>query len=234
MTTYNKNTLKTFFETNDVPQGSDYANLIDSQINIVETASQAMAGALQTPELAAARVSAGNGNFTGTMTIAGQASAKANFKAKSITVSALAVTSNVSANKGYFNSDVSVSGNATVTGNVNTATVSATNFYMQAGTFSATVNIAASGTTLGGANLLTTSRITILTAATDGTATGVGLLSNKAGLVQYIYNDTAVSANLWPCTGGQINNLASGAAFGMTAKTPYTIIHTKASGYAVK
>lgn len=228
MTTYNKTTLKTFFETNDVPSGNDYANLIDSQINIVETALQSMAGPLQSTELNAARVSAGNAAFTGTLTVTGQFSAKANFKAKSITVSAMTITSNVSANAGYFNSDVSVSGNISV------ATVSATNFYMQAGSISGPATISASGTTLGAANLLTTARITLLTAATDGTATGIGLLSNKSGLQQYVYNDTAVSANLWPCTGGQINNLASGAAFGLTSKTLYTIIHTKASGYAVK
>ncbi len=233
MTTYSKSTLKTFFETNDVPSGSDYANLIDSQVNIVETALQSMAGPLQATELNAARVSAGNGAFTGTLTITGQVSAKANLKAKSITASAINLTSNlsinnVSANSGFFNSDVSVSGNVIAN------TVSANNFYMQAGSISTPITIAASGTTLGTANLLTTARITLLTAATDSTATGIGLLSNKTGLQQYVYNDTAVSANLWPCTGGQINNLASGAAFGLTSKTLYTIIHTKASGYAVK
>lgn len=89
MTTYNKATLKTFFETNDTPGGSDYANLIDSQVNLVETAGQSMAGPLQTTELATSRVSAGNVNATGTMTIAGQTSA-----------AGLNLTGDVSANAG--------------------------------------------------------------------------------------------------------------------------------------
>lgn len=64
MTTYNKATLKTFFETADVPTGTDYANLIDSYINIVETSAQAMAGALQTTKLITPLVSAFNINAT--------------------------------------------------------------------------------------------------------------------------------------------------------------------------
>lgn len=67
----------------------------------------------------------------------------------------------------------------------------------------------------------------------DGATTGFLLSSNQAGRVQYITNGGA-SANLWPCVGGQINALSSNAAFGMAANTLYTIVHTKASGYAVK
>lgn len=78
MTTFNKATLKTFFETNDVPFGGDYANLIDSQVNIAETAPQSMAGLLQTPELVASRVSAGNANFTGTVSAANLYATKIN------------------------------------------------------------------------------------------------------------------------------------------------------------
>lgn len=198
MTILNKATLKTFFEQNDVPQGSDYGNFIDSGVNLAETGLQTMAGSLQTTEIVASRVSAGNGNFTGTLNVA-------NLSIDSLAVSAFAAVG-----------------------------VSAIHFNMQEGTFSPPVTIAASGTTLGTANLLTTARITILISATDSTATGIGLLANKTGLEQYVYNDTAVSANLWPCAGGQINNLSSGAAFGMTSKTQYTVLHTKASGYAVK
>jgi hypothetical protein len=58
MTTYNKASLKTFFEQGDVPQGADYANFIDSCINIVETAAQTMAGALVTTKLITPLVSA--------------------------------------------------------------------------------------------------------------------------------------------------------------------------------
>jgi hypothetical protein len=34
MTTYNKATLKTFFAQGDIPSGTDYANFIDSYVNV--------------------------------------------------------------------------------------------------------------------------------------------------------------------------------------------------------
>jgi hypothetical protein len=70
MTTYNKTTLKTFFEQGDIPTGTNYADLIDSQINIVETGNQSMAGALTVPELITPRVSAAAANFSGDVSAA--------------------------------------------------------------------------------------------------------------------------------------------------------------------
>lgn len=205
MTQYNKSTLKTFFEQNDVPQGTDYANLIDSYVNQVETALQSMAGPLQTTELDTARVSAGNGNFTGTLTVAGQFSAKANFAASNLTAVTLLVTGQTSA------------------GSLNVG-----------GEFIRPVtNYVATGTAQASATVISAGNAT-LTGASDGQATGYRLMANKTGLLQSIYNQNTVSANLWPCVGGQINVLASNAAFGMAASTLYTVLHTKASGYAVK
>lgn len=91
MTQYSNSTLKTFFETGDVPAGQDYANLIDSCLNLVNTGLQTMGGPLQSTELIASRVSAGNINATGTMTIAGQISGAA------INATALVVTGATSA-----------------------------------------------------------------------------------------------------------------------------------------
>lgn len=82
MTTYTRSALKTFFETGDIPFGIDYANLIDSCLNIVDTSAQVIASPIQTPELAATRVSATNINITGTLS------------AKNINVSALTINAN--------------------------------------------------------------------------------------------------------------------------------------------
>lgn len=204
MTTYNKATLKTFFETGDVPTGDDYANFIDSYVNIVETGIQTMAGALSTTELITARISAGNGVFTGTLSIQGTLSA-ATFSIDSLAVSSLSVTGNVSANNGTIFASASRWSNGIVSA---------------AGTAQAT-----------GAALIYT--INIGAGVVDGQTTGFKLPANQPGRIQYITNGGA-SANLWPPTGGQINALASNAAFGMAASTPYIIIHTQASGYAVK
>jgi len=70
MTTYSKSTLKTFFETGDVPSGTDYANFIDSYVNIVDTAEQTMAGPLTTTQLNATLVSATNANVTSVLSAA--------------------------------------------------------------------------------------------------------------------------------------------------------------------
>lgn len=177
MTNYNKTTLKTFFETGDVPSGQNFADLIDSNVNLVETGLQTMAGALSSTEFIASRVSAGSVNVTG----------------------------NVSANTGT----VFASSNRWSVGIVSaTGTAQAT-----AAVLIYTVN--------NGAGVI------------DGQTTGFLLPSNQPGRIQYIVNGIA-SANLWPPVGGQINTLSSNAAFGMAASTPYTIIHTATSGYAVK
>lgn len=208
MTNYSKSTLQTFFQTGDVPTGTDYANLIDSQVNIVETSVQAMGGALSTTELITPRVSAAIVNVTGTLTIG-------TFSTTNLSVTTASAVS-------VYTDNLSVS-----------AAVSANNVWVNGNFIRPVVTIAASGTTLGTANILT-GQINRLTSVTDSTATGVGLQANKTGWVQYLYNETTASANLWPCTGGQINVLASGAAFALAGSTLYTIVHTKASGYAVK
>lgn len=214
MTTYNKSSLAAFFVQGAVPSGTDYANLIDSQVNLVETSAQSMAGPLVTAELITPRVSAGNVNVTGSLTVTGTYSA-------AVVNTALMNATTVSAGAIYTDS-LSVSANT-----------SAAAMWISGNLIRPVVTIVASGTTLGTANILT-GQINRLITVSDGTATGVGLQANKTGLVQYLYNETATSANLWPCTGGQINVLGSGAAFALAGSTLYTIVHTKASGYAVK
>lgn len=186
MTTYNKNSLKTFFETGDVPTGQNFSDFIDSYVNIVETGLQSMAGPLSATEINAPLVSAGNGNFTGTFAVAGI------FSANNMVVDT-----------------ISASANRWSTGIVSAA-----------GTAQATASL-----------LLYT--VNFGAGVTDGQTTGFLLPANQRGRVQYLTNGGA-SANLWPPTGGAINVLSSNAAFGMAANTLYTIVHTLASGYAVK
>lgn len=221
MTTYSKSTLATFFQTGDVPDGADYSNLIDSQVNIVETSVQAMGGALQTPELITPRVSAGNVNVTGTLTVTGTYSA-ATVNAATLNAGA------VSAGTINATGTLAVAGVTTLAANT-----SAQAMWVDGNFIRPVVTIVASGTTIGTANLLT-GQISRLITVSDGTATGVALQANKTGLTQYLYNETATSANLYPCVGGQINVLASSAPFALAGSTLYTIVHTKASGYAVK
>lgn len=212
MTTYNKQTLATFFQTNDIPDGTDFANLIDSQVNIVETSVQNMAGALGTTELIASRVSAGNVNVTGTLNVAGITSANTIY------------ANNIIAGSASYT-------NQTVT-NLITTTVSATNLYSTNGLISGVGVVSAAGTTQGTAASLV-NVINRGKGIADGTTTGFTPLTNKPGLVQYLFNEGA-SANLWPPTGGFINGLAANAVFPLAASAMVTIVHLTASAYAVK
>lgn len=231
MTIYNKQTLATFFQTGDVPDGSDFQNLIDSQVNIVETSVQNMGGPLSTPELITSRVSAGNANFTGTVivtTLSAQTafadtltvanSQIANLNANNVSAASLTVNAAIISGLGVTNALI--------------ATLSANTSYVTT-QINPVAIISAAGTTQGAATLCTAT-ICRLQGVVDGSTTGFLLMSNKTGLVQSVINETAASANLWPPTGGTINALGTNVPFGMAGSTAYTVIYKAASAYAVK
>jgi len=231
MTTYNKNTLKTFFQTGDTPDGNDYANFIDSYVNIVETAEQTLAGALNSPELISAKISAGNVNITGTLNVVGQFSA-ANLSTNNITNASNILTTTLSAT--VVNSNAVVTSAATISGDVsaNTGTVYASAMRSTNGMFAGVGIVSAAGSAQATAAPL----INIINrgkGVVDGQTTGFAIPSNRTGLVQYLFNEGA-SANLWPPTGGTINGLAANAAFPLVASAMVTIVHLTASAMAVK
>lgn len=195
MTTYNKANLKVFFETGDVPTGQNYADLIDSQINIAESSEQTMIGALNTPELISSRISAGNGNVIGTFSAG--------------TINATATYSNLVSAAALYGFDIV-----------------ATNSLSQYNGI-----VSAAGTSLAtaaSANFV----INTIAGVTDGAATGVGIPTSRPGMVQYFMNNTAASANIWPVSGMQINALATGAAYGITAGSTVLVIHTSTKFFA--
>lgn len=212
MTIYNKATLKTYFETGDVPDGGDYANFIDSCVNLAETAIQSMSGSLSPTELITPRVSATNVNVTGIM-------------------SAVSLISTL------ISADT-LNATTIVNTNITTTTVSSDVVYASAarltgGSFYSIGIVSAAGTTQGAATVFT-SPITRGQGSVDGSTTGFAIPANRTGMIQYFIHEGAVSANLWPPTGGTINGLGANAAFALVANTPYIIIHKTASAYAVK
>lgn len=219
-----KATLITFFQTGDVPSAAQFADLINSQVNTFETNDQSMLGALITTQLVTPQVSATNVNVTGTLTAANS----------TFTINTLAAT-NVSANSGFFNTHLSVSGHAVLNGPVSAKnTVYAPSFRSTSGYYQAPVVVSAAGTTQATGATLGTNGISRLKGIVDGTTTGFQLVANQTGLQQTIWVEENTSCNLWPCTGGQINALSSNAAFPMTGNTQYIVTHIKASGYSVK
>lgn len=259
MTTYNKATLKTFFQTNDIPDGTDYANFIDSYVNIVETTLQTMAGPLSVTELNTALVS-GVSQFNNAGSITFNADSNITFSA------ANTVTFNAD-NSMVFNSDSGVTFSAQGNVNINAGgsvivssqtsmTINSPSGSMQMNAASLTINspavtvsaatittkvditrtvaiISAAGTTQGAASLCSAA-FCRLQGVNDGSTTGFALPANKIGTTQFIRNETAVSANLWPPTGGQINALGANIPFPLAANTPYTVVHFQASAYSVK
>lgn len=211
MTTYNKTTLKTFFETGDVPTGTDYANFIDSYVNIVETGNQTMAGSLTPTELITPRVSCANLNVTGTLSAGTIAFSN---------VRATIVSATTIYNDAYIGQ------------NVSSTVIGADQITYNSSLLAFVATVSATGTAQGTAALIA-APITRGAGVTDSVSTGFLLQGARTGKTQYIVNGAA-SANLWPPTGGKINVLASNAAFGMTANTLYTIIHLDANSMAVK
>lgn len=256
MTTYNKATLKTFFQTNDIPDGSDYANLIDSQVNIVETSVQSMGGPLFTPELITNRVSASNiilGGDTLNASIGNNinfgaensfiVSAGNNIRASaqnSVNITgvnsilltggdATDVSNSISINSSFVN----ISGNGTLSINIPATTsaltaskITSTEYFGISGV------VSAAGTAQATAAILTNT-INIGKGVVDGSTTGFALQGNKTNKIQYLYN-TGASANLWPPTGGTINGLAANLPLSLVASAMVTILHIGASAYAVK
>lgn len=255
MTTFNKATLKTFFEQGDIPTGTNYADLIDSCLNLVETGNQSMAGPLTTTELITPRVSSANmifaggtfavntntatiGTTTNVMVSAGTSMELA--AGSSITVSAAA--GNFIANVGN-NINLNCIGGGTV--NLNALNSVNLNSSLADVNISAGGNINMLGPVLYGVAIVSAAGTAQATAAVlsavvnrgkgivDGSTTGFRPRSNKAGMVQYLFNEGA-SANLWPPVGGFINGLAVNTPFSLAASAMVTIVHLTASAMAVK
>lgn len=256
MTQYNKTTLKTFFETGDVPFGQDYANLIDSCLNVVDTENQDIAGPISPTELSTARVSAGNINTTGTLTVAGITSVQ-DIYASTIRASAFSITGVFSAASINTTGNITAGGDITASGRVTSGTMTVTAAISAAslnvtgdvlaqtgmvfgsaarignGLYRAPVIVSAAGSTQATASPLGNSGVVRLKGIADGVTTGFILLANQTGNQQTIWVEENTSCNLYPCVGGQINALASNAAFPMAGNTTYIITHIKASGYTV-
>lgn len=259
MTTYNKATLKTFFEQGDVPTGTNYSDFIDSYVNLVETGQQTMAGPLYTTELITPRVSSNNATFGGTnfgVVLTGSfnvsaANSVALYADNNVTLDAsqssismgASVIINAEGNNITLNAATTVTVSAGSNINLNSQVVasalrvttitSSNKIYAQEGYHNTPAIVSAAGTTQGAATVVS-APMARLRGVTDGAATGFALMANRTGLVQYLFNEQAVSANLWPPTGGTINGLSANQPFPMASTTMYTVLHTQASAYAVK
>lgn len=121
MTAQTKATLRLVFETGDVPDGSNYTDMIDSAVNLAESTVQTMSGPLVVTVLGASEVSASTGKFGTVAASGGLSAARGEFGVLGVTgdvsavnaqFKAVAVSGGVSAATGQFGT-LEVSGNAT-------------------------------------------------------------------------------------------------------------------------
>jgi hypothetical protein len=104
--------LITEFQTGDVPDGSDYQDLIDSALNLTDSSAQTMtskltiSGGLETTNVTAQRVYSSAMNLSGGLTVGSTVSAN------SINVNNLEIVKNCSASSMYVNATASFAGPA--------------------------------------------------------------------------------------------------------------------------
>lgn len=245
MTTYNKATLKTYFETGDVPSGTDYGNLIDSCVNMVETSRQTINGPIQPTELIAPIVSATNVNVTGTLNAAAF-SLSGTFSAANVFSDTLSVSGVVSA--GSIRTATITATSLTLAGKVSASSINVTgdvsavngSVYSSAlrmgvgGIYRSIATISAAGTTLATGAIIGTFGLNKLAGIVNDATTGFTLNANLTGLQQTLYVAENTSCNLWPAGSDyKINGLSSGAAFSMAGNSTYIVTHL-GSAYAVK
>jgi hypothetical protein len=218
MSVLDRVTLKSGFENGDQPQGSDYANLIDSMVNLAETTIQTMNGPLiLAGGLSAASISTGNITATGIVSAASVWAAVADVT----TVSAQTIaftTLNVPT------SGTVITGNITFTGGCMMQTVDS--------------SIACISTVQASARLLTTT-INVIKFSATGANDSVRLPGLYPGCTVMIINDTTQSAKVFPPTGGQINALGSNAALDLgpnSGAIRQAIVHciTSTQAYAIR
>ncbi len=229
MTTFNKSSLQNLWINGFVPQGSDYTNLIQSQVNIAETALQAMAGPLSVTELDTPLVSAATGNITTINATTLNVTTISAGSYGTIAGTSLSVTGIISA--ATVNVGTVITGRVSATVSVVTSKVSALKV-----TNGVTI-ISAAGTTQATAGFISSNiGINRLQGTSDGQQTGYLLPtpSGNIGFIQTLVHEGTVSGNLWPSVGCHINALGANAAFALAANTPYIVSYTQASAYAVK
>lgn len=216
MTIYANSTLKTFFETGDVPQGSDYANLIDSCVNLAQTAEQDMAGPLYTTKLITPKVSAGAFNTTGAIT-GSSGSFSGIVSANGIALNGV-FGGNVSAglSGGYYGSTIHLTGASKLDGTVSAGnSLAITNSLSVGGnsTFSGSINsgfITCTGVSAGGS-------VVIGNALTVGNASTLKNIVRASGAVSVagIFTVSAVAT----FSGGVKSNIVIVSAVGTAQST---------------
>lgn len=205
MTILSRATLKLSFENGDVPQGSDYGNMIDSALNLADTSLQTMQGPLSVPSLVATTLST-----TG------------------LTLSTLSVTSStaLTGTTTVDNATITAGNVVTLTAptaNITNANISGNLTYGVTGFPVLTVgNFTGVGTIQGTATLVT-SPLCILNSSASNDAY---ILSNSlaTGSIQRFYAGGGSTFSIFPPSGGTIDGGSTNTAISLSSGDTTTIV----------
>lgn len=244
MTAQSRSTLIARFQTGDVPVGSDFEDMIDSFVATVDTSVQTItshvtfSGGAAVATLTAADIKGSAATFTGTVaisalqasaatflggiTVSGTTTAEGAIVAKStLSVSGVATfTGAVTADAALVaKSTFSASGASTLTG----AVTMAGGVTVSGSTKQTTVTITALGSTQGSAASLGAGFMYRVAQATAGENAGIIIPTTAGGRQMMIVNATNTAVNLYPPSGGQINNGGANAPVTVTASSAVLI-----------
>lgn len=212
MTALDRVTLRAQFQNGDTPQGSDYANMIDSAANLAETSAQTFLGPVTF-----------NAGF-GTTTLSGTTIVGDNVRASAVSAVSL---------HGTLNGTL----NGTVSGTVNPTGGTATGLMTFAAglaisgllTQQTPVSVACISTAQASARLLDNANIFVLSTVATASNDSVRLPGGYPGTLQMIINNTTASAKLFPPTGGTIDGGSTNAARDLFPSSRVLVFHV-ASG----
>lgn len=190
MTSLNRTDLKAKFESGDAPQGSDYADLIDSFVTLAETTTQSLQGPLTfAGGLSAASIAGGTGTFSGTVSAANVWATNVD----ATTVSAQTVTM------------------STISGPVSGVNVS-NSINFTAGYLKETVaSVACIGSTQANGYTLAHAINILRTVVTGGVSDAVVVPGFYPGAKFTVINNTTGSAQIFPPVGGSFDSGSTNA-----------------------
>lgn len=198
--------LKARYEQGDIPQGTDYEDLMDSYLNVAVSAEQSIDSNLRTTkEIIAATVSAGSINVTGTATL------------NAISSPSISATNASAANL------------AANTANLNT--VSADSINVSGNVIFGTFDISAVATTQAGAITLNGTRNFVIFA--DGNNLAVKLPASVRGREQQIINAASTTLKIFPATSGRFLVTAVNASLNLPADKTALIFHKGDDRYGI-
>lgn len=199
--------LKGRFEQGDIPQGTDYEDLMDSYVNVATSAEQTIDSNLRTSKQFIADSVSANSINTSALSIS--VASAATFGANTANINTLSVT------------DASAA--ALRSASATLVTVTADNVYVSGKMILTSQDVSALATTQAGALLINAPTTFVIFA--NGNDQSVRLPTSERGRVQTIINAASTTIRIFPAVSGRFLVTAVNASINLPADRTALIIH---------